>query len=210
MANVEHSALTGSNLHESKGVAAATANTVYVADGVGSGAWSTVGTASLAAATKVFQGQLLHVSDQVSSGGGGQGLAGATWNKRNLQSTFTNEISGASVSSSVISLPAGTYFLIGHATWFTSGAITQKGKLRIRNTTDGTTLVNGTSSYRTYTGSGITVTDQPLMGIVGRFTLAGTRNIELQHWVLSACSAGSPTGSGESENYADVMIWKVA
>jgi hypothetical protein len=40
MANVSHASLTGSNLHEPKGVASATAGTVYIADGAGSGAWS--------------------------------------------------------------------------------------------------------------------------------------------------------------------------
>lgn len=35
----EHNTLTGSDLHEPKGVAAAANRTVYVADGAGSGAW---------------------------------------------------------------------------------------------------------------------------------------------------------------------------
>ena len=35
----EHSTLTGSNLHEPKGIASAAADTVYVADGAGSGAF---------------------------------------------------------------------------------------------------------------------------------------------------------------------------
>ena len=39
-----HNALTGSDLHEPKGVAAATSGTVYVADGVGSGSWTTLNT----------------------------------------------------------------------------------------------------------------------------------------------------------------------
>lgn len=34
-----HKDLTGTDLHESKGVAAAAANTLYVADGLGSGTW---------------------------------------------------------------------------------------------------------------------------------------------------------------------------
>lgn len=46
MANVSHASLTGSNLHEPKGVAAATIGTVYVANGSGSGSWTDVGTAS--------------------------------------------------------------------------------------------------------------------------------------------------------------------
>ena len=39
MANVQHSALTTTDLHEPKGASTASANQVYVSDGVGSGAW---------------------------------------------------------------------------------------------------------------------------------------------------------------------------
>jgi microcystin-dependent protein len=44
MANVAHAALTGASLHEPKGVASADVGTVYVADGAGSGSWSTLST----------------------------------------------------------------------------------------------------------------------------------------------------------------------
>ncbi len=40
-----HASVTGSDLHEPKGVAAATSGQVYVADGSASGAWTTMGTA---------------------------------------------------------------------------------------------------------------------------------------------------------------------
>mgnify|MGYP003643080086 CR=1 FL=1 len=40
MANVNHSTLTGSFLHEPKGVAAAGSGTVYIANGSGSGVWT--------------------------------------------------------------------------------------------------------------------------------------------------------------------------
>ena len=39
MPNVEHSTLTTTDLHEPKGIAAATNNKVYVANGSGSGSW---------------------------------------------------------------------------------------------------------------------------------------------------------------------------
>jgi hypothetical protein len=39
MATVNHKDLTDPNIHESKGVASAAADTMYVADGAGSGAW---------------------------------------------------------------------------------------------------------------------------------------------------------------------------
>lgn len=42
MANLEHSTLTGSQLHEPKGAATALAGTAYLADGAGSGSFSTV------------------------------------------------------------------------------------------------------------------------------------------------------------------------
>ena len=37
--SVQHDAITDPNIHEPKGAATASANTVYVADGAGSGAW---------------------------------------------------------------------------------------------------------------------------------------------------------------------------
>ena len=42
MANVEHSALTGSALHEPKGVASANSGEAYVANGSGSGTWQPI------------------------------------------------------------------------------------------------------------------------------------------------------------------------
>lgn len=42
MANVSHASLTGTNLHEPKGVAVAAAGQAYIADGLGSGAWTNI------------------------------------------------------------------------------------------------------------------------------------------------------------------------
>jgi hypothetical protein len=47
MSNVSHASLTGIELHESKGVATAAANTLYVADGVGSGTWRALTSADI-------------------------------------------------------------------------------------------------------------------------------------------------------------------
>lgn len=44
---VAHKDLTGADLHESKGVASASINTVYVADGSGSGTWKTLEASSI-------------------------------------------------------------------------------------------------------------------------------------------------------------------
>jgi microcystin-dependent protein len=42
LADVAHSSLTGADLHEPKGVATAASGTAYIADGAGSGAWSSI------------------------------------------------------------------------------------------------------------------------------------------------------------------------
>lgn len=46
MANVSHASLTGSELHEPKGADTAPLGTVYVANGAGSGSWSSIGTSA--------------------------------------------------------------------------------------------------------------------------------------------------------------------
>ena len=58
MANVQHSALTGSDLHEPKGVAGQAAGKVYVSNGSNSGAW----TAKETLAGEVISGYIDDVS----------------------------------------------------------------------------------------------------------------------------------------------------
>ena len=68
---VQHSALTGAELHEPKGAAAATANTVYVANGSGSGAWTSFTTwfATAVAATATEINRWCDVSTRLISAG---------------------------------------------------------------------------------------------------------------------------------------------
>lgn len=51
MATVQHSAITDPNIHEPKGVAAATINKVYVSNGTGSGTWKKLSPPQLAGLT---------------------------------------------------------------------------------------------------------------------------------------------------------------
>lgn len=67
MAQDQHKNLTGTDLHESKGVASASSGTVYKADGAGSGSW-----VNLLASTKnnnlmTFCGQFTNLSAAASS-----------------------------------------------------------------------------------------------------------------------------------------------
>lgn len=64
-----HKDLTGTDLHEPKGAAAASANTVYVADGAGSGTWSQVPSSAIGSSVKnINKMQLLvRVEDLVNA-----------------------------------------------------------------------------------------------------------------------------------------------
>jgi len=61
MANVQHSALTGSDLHEPKGVASATAGKVYISNGSGSGAWTSAGEIITGYIDDVSTAEVVHV-----------------------------------------------------------------------------------------------------------------------------------------------------
>lgn len=206
---MEHSALTGSNLHESKGVSTAAVSTVYVADGVGSGAWSTISNASLATAAKPFQSQLFHCKDQKSSGTNG-GTNAAGWNTRALTS-ITNEIASASLASNQVTLPAGTYWI---EAWGT-GRGCNDHKIKWRNVTDGsdTLLGSNENAYRVVDNFNNTLTTlTSISSLSGRFTIAGSKVFELWHYTAVAVTNvgfGGAISQG-LEQYADVRIWKVA
>lgn len=56
MANVSHASLTGSDLHEPKGIGSATNGSVYVSNGAGSGAWTVLSTSVLVGTILDFAG----------------------------------------------------------------------------------------------------------------------------------------------------------
>jgi hypothetical protein len=228
MVDKEHSALTGASLHEPKGIAAAVANRVYLSNGAGSGSWTTVPASAITAAgVLVFQSQLYHIRDERSSGTSGDTLVNNSWNTRALNTEVTDEIT-ITPSGNQLSLAAGTYFVIAHVnTSFsvhfdgdTNGII--HNKLRIRNITDSTTALVGMSQRQERNAIGdfsSNDADWTLSfndSLVGRFTLTGSKTIELQNFVNTSgvtsitIRGGRPNSSGENEVYLDLMIWKTA
>ena len=223
MADLDHSVLSGSNLHEPKGVAAAVANRVYVSNGTGSGSWSQVPDAAIVAAAKPFQSQLYHIRDSAASGSPSQGaLTNSTWNTRRLQTEITDEIT-ASVTSNQISLPSGTYWLEGFAvvrciTNVFSESEVMNSKLRLRNITDSTTLVvslNQNFKVAVIGSSTVDTANSNVLRLNGRFVVGAGKLLELQNYIIVV--SGSPTAdagiavsSGENEIYAEMLFWKIA
>lgn len=147
--------------------------------------------------------QLFHVREVQNSGTAGSVKAGnASWEKMTINTSVVNEITSASISSSVISLPAGTYFIEALIT-VARDSDNAVMKTRLRNTTDNAT---------TLVGQNIKVSgSNQAAPLRGRFTLSGTKNLEIHAYGNGGGgSFPSALSSGESEIYLDAMIWKIA
>lgn len=137
----------------------------------------------------------------------------STWNTRRLQTTKTNEITGASLGSNQITLPAGTYEIDAWATATTqSGSGTQGLQPRLRNITGSTTLLVGRTGWSFIIGGGASQPMDAICNLKGRFTLSGSSVLEFQNYLsgVSNVTGGSPMSTGEAEVYTDVMIKRVA
>ncbi len=116
-----------------------------------------------------------------------------------LNTTKTNEIFGASLSSNQVTLPAGEYWCEGMAEAY----VVNSHKVKLHDTTNTVDLIIGVSG-RTANGGPST--------IAGRFTLTGTAVLELQHYCSTTRATdgfGSPTNASVVEAYAELKIWKV-
>lgn len=197
MANVAHSTLTGSDLHEPKGAAAATANKVYVSDGAGSGAWTATSTLN------PFSNALLHFRDERTPGSAGDAYTSGDWRTVSINLAVTNQISGASIASNQITLPAGTYFI-------DATVVHQDGRrslLKLRNVTDSSNTLVGLRSTQVNAGGAVTCGFPTVRGV---FTIAAQKTFELQIRVSQTSSATEASSFSVNEVYTDGCIWKTA
>ncbi|WP_370211557.1 hypothetical protein [Roseovarius sp.] len=134
-----------------------------------------------------------------------QGTASQTvvtgYNVRELNTIERNTISGASLASNLITLPAGTYEIDANiATGFV-------GVCRLK--------VAGSVSGDLILGAGMNLNNGSLyaqQNIAGTFTLASTENISIEQYVQTARANGAGTYAniaGEAELYARVRIKKL-
>jgi len=150
-----------------------------------------------------FANSLLHIQDQKATSVNGGTFTQAAWRTRDLTTVLTNEISGASLSSNQITLPAGTYFIIAQAPAFQVNL----HKAKLRNTSDAADILIGTVEYTDATDNTTTHSF-----ITGRFTLAAEKIIELQHYgqtTKATIGFGFAFDLTMVEVYSDVLIWKL-
>jgi hypothetical protein len=112
-------------------------------------------------------------NEQQASGTAGGGFTSGSWVKRVLNTTLVNTITGCSIASSVITLPAGTFNITGYAPGFQVAS----HKTRLQNTSDATTTVLGMNAYSSDAAS-YAQTHSFLNTVV---TITASKNFELQH-----------------------------
>ena len=142
---------------------------------------------------------IIHVREQYASGTAGPSAASATWNIRVLNTVVYNTITGASLASNRITLPAGTYRVHAH-----SGCHDiDRQQSALYNVTDTAIEVLGNSSLAQ--NSDLTMQHST---VFGQFTIAAEKVFELHLYseVAKANGLGVAVSSGEVEVYAEVII----
>lgn len=157
--------------------------------------WAGNGTSALTLAEFAYSVGNNTASDNAS-------FSASVWTRRQLNTTISNNISGASLAGNVVTLPAGTYLLDTSQAFYTAvGSVAVS--TRIRDTT-------GNVSY------GVT----PFTGSVSAFegditsatsvTINANHNFQLEAFPNAGISGGTPVGSGENEVYVRLRVLKVA
>jgi hypothetical protein len=145
----------------------------------------------------------LHIQDQKTSGTDGGTFTSGAWQTRVLNTVVTNGITGSSLLSNQITLPAGTYYIEAKAVCLDVNIV----KAKIYNATDTSDILIGLSQLANSTANAAQVSQ-----VGGEFTLAAEKVIELQHRCASTRSSdgfGTACGFGVVEVYSDVKIWKI-
>jgi hypothetical protein len=143
--------------------------------------------------------EFIHVQHQLASGTDGGG-ASAGMNDITLNAEETNTLSGASLASNEVTLPAGTYYAEANAAFW------KVDEARVFITLDDDTiLLRGVGVDATDIGAALTVS--------GVFTLATEDDVKLRAYCGSTRAddgLGQSIADGGVEVFADLKIWRVA
>jgi hypothetical protein len=158
---------------------------------------------TFAATNPTAPAQAIFSVSQSAGTNGGTATSGS-FIKIGLNTTVVNGITSCTLTSGVISLPAGTYTVSASNPF---GGVSDC-KIKLRNTTDSTDEIIGTSGNQFGPASQIIRTE-----LLGVFTSVATKDYELQYRVgttLAAYGLGINNGFGVAENYALITITKTA
>ena len=147
--------------------------------------------------------KIMYVKYVVGNNVGGGTSVAATWTKRTLNTTSGDGTVGT-LSGSVLTLTAGTYFIKGVQLFSKAGAIST----RMRNTSDASDAILGTTGLHS-TAANVANINSMMMDVV---TIAATKNFEFQYYTSSGVGNGLGTaaGNGQSEVYVQYEIMEIS
>ena len=142
-------------------------------------------------------------TDEKSNGTHGGTFTSGAFRTRDINTSQFNNISGASISSNQITLGAGTYQINASC----PATDVNQNITRLYNITDSSVTLLGSSEYNDQAG----FTDVTRSFIQGIFTIAGTKNFEIQHQgSITKSTTGFGVATGIStETYTIVNITKI-
>ena len=148
---------------------------------------------------------IIHVRDVKSSGTDGGSSTGGTDHIRVLNTVVLNEISGASLATNQVTLPAGTYDVFASASGFKG----DRHRAFLYNVTDVGVELLGPGGTLMAAGDSIGST----VYVIGRIVLAAEKVLELRHYVQTSFATsglGLASDDTRSEIYAEFIAEKVA
>lgn len=152
---------------------------------------------------KTFLSSYVKCSNTQTSGTNGGTATSGAWRTLPLNTKDTDTGSIATLSSNQLSLPSGTYQVLGFQSFYS----TELSQTRIQNITDTSTILTGQ-----VVRYGVTAAISGPSMVMGQFTLSGTKTIEFQYQVSrteSTDGLGLP-GSFGSEVYAQIEFIKLS
>jgi hypothetical protein len=149
-----------------------------------------------------LSGGILNVRDEKPNNTAG-GTASTGNNIRVLNTVVTNTITGASLASNEITLPAGTYTIFASA----PSNYANSTRIRLVNVTDSVVLLLGTIGF----ANAGTDYAQSNSLINGSFTLAGTKALNITHYFTSGGSGklGAQINDTFVAVFTNVFITKI-
>jgi len=150
-----------------------------------------------------FAKQLLHVEDHKSSGTSGGTFTQGAYRLRDLNTVITNQIEGSSLSASVVSVPAGIYYIEASAPAFQ----VNDHKIKLQDNTAVVDLKIGSSERASAADDSVTRSF-----VSGQFSVSVTTNLRILHrcqLTKGTEGFGVATSFGDTEVFTVFKIWRI-
>jgi hypothetical protein len=149
--------------------------------------------------------QILIVEEQQANGTNAATYSSGSFVTRTLNTIITNTISGASLSSNQITLPAGTYRINAIGPMVSGGSFNTFSKAALYNVTASSNILLGTNAFSFNFGGIINSV------VSGVFTLTSSSVLAFQQYfsTTSIYMAGINVSSGQVESYTHIEITRL-